>query len=190
MQKSLDFGTESANEDNIPFIHETYPGNVPDSEEFSGIIDKIIIRLTELNICSENLVLVFDKGNNSKDNIEKVTSKMSFVGAVKANQAEELLDVPLSKYEYLYKNSKGNEIFGYRTKHQFYGTEFTTVITYNEGTYKLQKSTYEKNKSKIIGLLEDLQRRLESCKGKERNRSSVERDVAGIILKKLSSVIK
>src|SRR5665647_3825372 len=107
---------QAANEDNIPFIHETYPGNVPDSEEFSGIIDKIIIRLTELNICSENLVLVFDKGNNSKDNIEKVTSKMSFVGAVKANQAEELLDVPLFKYEYLYKNSKGNEIFGYRTK--------------------------------------------------------------------------
>src|SRR5665811_2440846 len=83
------------------------------------------------------------KGNNSKDNIEKVTSKMSFVGAAKANQAEELLDVPLSKYEYLYKNMKSHEIFGYRTKHQFYGSEFTTVVTYNEGTYKLQKSTYE-----------------------------------------------
>ena len=180
----------AANEDNIPFIHETYPGNVPDSEEFSGIIDKIIIRLTELNICSENLVLVFDKGNNSKDNIEKVTSKMSFVGAVKANQAKELLDVPLSKYEYLYKNSKGNEIFGYRTKHQFYGTEFTTVITYNEGTYKLQKSTYETNKSKTFDQLEDLQRRLESSKGKARIRSSVEREVADIILKKYRSVIK
>ena len=90
----------------IPFIHETYPGNVPDSEEFSGIVDKIITRLTELNICSEDLVLVFDKGNNSKDNIKKVASKMSFVGAVKANQAEELLDVPLSKYECLYKNRK------------------------------------------------------------------------------------
>ena len=180
----------AANEDNIPFIHETYPGNVPDSEEFSGIIDKIIIRLTELNICSENLVLVFDKGNNSKDNIEKVTSKMSFVGAVKANQAEELLDVPLFKYEYLYKNSKGNEIFGYRTKHQFYGTEFTTVITYNEGTYKLQKSTYETNKSKTFDQLEDLQRRLESSKGKSRIRGSVEREIADIILKKYRSVIK
>jgi Transposase len=180
----------ASNKDNIPFIHETYPGNVPDSEEFSGIIDKIITRLTELNICSENLVLVFDKGNNSKDNIEKVTSKMSFVGAVKANQAEELLDVPLSKYEYLYKNSKGNEIFGYRTKHQFYGTEFTTVITYNKGTYKLQKSTYETNKSKTIDQLEDLERRLESSKGKARIRSSVEREVADIILKKYRSVIK
>ena len=66
------------------------------SEEFSGLIDKIINRLTELNICSEDLVLVFDKGNNSKDNINQVTSKMNFVGAVKANQAEELLEVPLS----------------------------------------------------------------------------------------------
>lgn len=180
----------AVNEDNIPFVHETYPGNVHDSEEFSGIVDKIINRLTELNICSEDLVLVFDKGNNSKDNIEKVTSKMSFVGAAKANQAEELLDVPLSKYECLYKNSKGNKILGYRTKHQFFGTEYTTVTTYNEGTYKLQKSTYETNKSRIIDSLEDLRRRLESSKGKERNRSSVEREVAGIILKKYSSIIK
>jgi len=180
----------AVNEDNIPFVHETYPGNVHDSEEFSGIVDKIINRLTELNICSEDLVLVFDKGNNSKDNIEKVTSKMSFVGAAKANQAEELLDVPLSKYDCLYKNSKGNKILGYRTKHQFYGSEYTTVITYNEGTYKLQKSTYETNKSRIIDSLEDLRRRLESSKGKERNRSSVEREVAGIILKKYSSIIK
>jgi len=180
----------AVNEDNIPFIHETYPGNIHDSEEFSSVVDKIIDRLTELNICSEDLVLVFDKGNNSKDNIEKVTSKMSFVGAVKANQAEELLDVSLSKYEYLYKNSKGNRILGYRTTHQFYRTEYTTVITYNEGTYKLQKSTYESNKLRIIDSLEDLRRRLESSKGKERNRSSVEREVAGLILKKYSSIIK
>lgn len=129
----------AANDYNIPFIHETYPGNVHDSEEFSGLIDKIITRLSELNICSEDLVLVFDKGNNSKDNIEKVTSKMNFVGAVKANQAEELLDIPLSKFKHLYETSKDNKIYGFRTTHQFYGTEFTTVITYNEGTYKLQK---------------------------------------------------
>jgi len=180
----------AVNEDNIPFIHETHPGNVPDSKEFSGIVDKIINRLTELNICSEDLVLVFDKGNNSKDNIEKVTSKMSFVGAAKANQAEELLDVPLSKYEYLYKNMKSHEIFGYRTKHQFYGSEFTTVVTYNEGTYKLQKSTYEANKSKIIDQLADLKRRLDSNKGKARCRSSVESEVTGIILEKYRSVIK
>ncbi|AAM05845.1 predicted protein [Methanosarcina acetivorans C2A] len=115
---------------------------------------------------------------------------MSFVGAAKANQTEELLDVPLSKYECLYKNSKGNKIFGYGTKHQFCGTEYTTVITYNEGTYKLQKSPYETNKSRIIDSLEEFRKRLESSKGKERNRSSVEHDLEGIILKKYSSIIK
>jgi len=108
----------------------------------------------------------------------------------KTNQAEELLDVPLSKYEYLYKNMKSHEIFGYRTKQQFYGSEFTTVVTYNEGTYKLQKSTYEANKSKIIDQLADLKRRLDSNKGKARCRSSVESEVTGIILEKYRSVIK
>ena len=180
----------AANDYNIPFIHETYPGNVHDSEEFSGLIDRIITRLFELNICSEDLVLVFDKGNNSKDNIEKVTSNMNFVGAVKANQAEELLDIPLSKFKHLYETSKDNKIYGYRTTHQFYGTEFTTVITYNEGTYKLQKRTYESNKSKIIENLEDLQKRLESNRGKARNRSSVEKEVADIIIKKYRTVVK
>jgi transposase len=180
----------ATNEDNIPFIHETYPGNVHDSEEFSGLIDKIINRLTELNICSDDLVLVFDKGNNSKDNINQVTSKMNFVGSVKANQAEELLEVPLSNYQFLYKSSEDHKIYGYRTKHQFYGTEFTTVITFNEGTYKLQKRTYVSNKSKIIENLEDLQRRLESNKGKVRSRSSVENEIADIIMKKYRSVVK
>jgi len=180
----------AANDYNLPFIHETYPGNVYDSDEFSGLIDKIINRLTELNICSEDLVLVFDKGNNSKENIEQVTSKMNFVGAVKANQAEELLEVPLSKYQFLYESSDGHKIYGYRTKHQFYGTEFTTVITFNEGTYKLQKRTYESNVSKIIEKLEDLQRRLESNRGKARNRSSVEKEVADIIIKKYRGVVK
>ncbi|MDD3248739.1 MAG: IS1634 family transposase [Methanosarcina sp.] len=180
----------AANDYNLPFIHETYPGNVYDSDEFSGLIDKIINRLTELNICSEDLVLVFDKGNNSKENIEQVTSKMNFVGAVKANQAEELLEVPLSKYQFLYESSDSHKIYGYRTKHQFYGTEFTTVITFNEGTYKLQKRTYESNMSKIIEKLEDLQRRLESNRGKARNRSSVEKEVADIIIKKYRGVVK
>ncbi|AKB24235.1 Mobile element protein [Methanosarcina sp. MTP4] len=49
----------AANDYNIPFIHETYPGNVHDSEEFSGLIDKIITRLSELNICSEDLCSCF-----------------------------------------------------------------------------------------------------------------------------------
>jgi len=39
-----------ANHENIPFIHETYAGNVHDSVEFPTLIDGIVNRLNDLKI--------------------------------------------------------------------------------------------------------------------------------------------
>jgi len=60
---------------------------------------------------------------------------MSFVASAKSEQAEFLMDIPLTEFKNLYTNSKGHEIFGYRTKHIFFGTEFATIVTYNKSTY-------------------------------------------------------
>jgi len=98
-----------ANHENIPFIHETYPGNVHDSVEFPTLIDGIVNRLTDLKINTEDITLVFDKGNNSDKNIGKLTSKMSFVASAKSEQAEFLMDIPLTEFKNLYTNSKGHE---------------------------------------------------------------------------------
>jgi transposase len=133
---------------------------------------------------------VFDKGNNSDKNISKLTSKMSFVASAKSEQAEFLMDIPLNEFKHLYTNSKGHELLGYRTKHTFFGTEFTTIVTYNKSTYNLQKESYGSRKAKIIEKLDDLKRRLESDRGKERNKTSVEREVADIILKDFRSIVK
>jgi len=70
---------------------------------------------------------VFDKGNNSEDNIDDLTSKMSFVASAKSEQAEMLMDISLDEYKHLYTNSKEHQIFGYRTKHTFFGKEFTRI---------------------------------------------------------------
>ena len=177
------------NRDNIPFMHETYAGNIHDSTEFSVLIDGIVNYLTELKIKTEDMVVVFDKGNNSTDNIGKLISKMSFVASAKFDQAEVLLDISLDEFKNLYTNSKDHEIYGYRTKYTFFGKEFTTIVTYNEATYKLQKESYLKSKAKILEKMTDLKRRLESDRGKERNRSSVEREISDIIIKDFRSII-
>lgn len=177
------------NGDNIPFMHETYAGNIHDSTEFSELIDGIVNYLTELKIKTEDMVVVFDKGNNSTDNIGKLISKMSFVASAKFDQAEVLLDISLDEFKNLYTNSKDHEIYGYRTKYTFFGKEFTTIVTYNEATYKLQKESYLKSKAKILEKMTDLKRRLESDRGKERNRSSVEREISDIIIKDFRSII-
>lgn len=177
------------NEDNIPFMHETYAGNIHDSTEFPELIDGIVNYLTDLKINTEDITLVFDKGNNSTDNIGKLISKMSFVASAKFDQAEDLLDIPLEDFKSIYTNSKDHEIYGSRTKYTFFGKEFTTIITYNKATYTLQKESYLSSKAKILAKLTDLKRRLESDRGKERDKSSVEREISDIIIKDFRSII-
>jgi transposase len=177
------------NEDNIPFMHETYAGNIHDSTEFPELIDGIVNYLTDLKINTEDITLVFDKGNNSTDNIGKLISKMSFVASAKFDQAEDLLDIPLEDFKHIYTNSKEHEIYGSRTKYTFFGKEFTTIVTYNKATYTLQKESYLSSKTKILEKMTDLKRRLEGDRGKERDKSSVEREISDIIIKDFRSII-
>jgi transposase len=180
----------AVSEDNIPFMHEVYEGNKHDAKIFPDLLDTLTKRLTNLKVTTEDMILVFDKGNNSQVNIKDALSKMHIVASAKHNQAEELLEMPLNNYEYLYTNTQDNEIYGYRKKHDFFGTEFTTVVLYNEASYKKQRISYEERKAKIWDKLEDLKRRLQSNRGKERDKSSVEREVNGLIYKDFISVIK
>ena len=178
----------AVSEDNVPFMHEVYEGNKHDSKIFPELIDALTDRLTNLKIMTEDMILVFDKGNNSKINIKDVLSKMHIVASAKQNQAEELLHIPLEDYKYLYTNYKGNEIHGYRTRYEFFGEDFTTVVLYNGASHKKQKKSYEASKAKICEKLEDLKRRLGSNKGKERDKSSVEREFNDIIHKDFRSI--
>lgn len=175
-------------EDNIPFMHEVYEGNKHDAKIFPELVNTLTERLTNLKITTEEMILVFDKGNNSEINIEDVMSKMHIVASAKPNQAEDLLNIPFEDYKHLYTNSHGNKIYGYRIKYKFFGQEFTTVILYNEASHKKQKKSYEQRKTKIWEKLEDLKRRLASNRGKERDKSSVEREVNDIIPKDFRSV--
>ncbi|TFH46423.1 MAG: IS1634 family transposase [ANME-2 cluster archaeon] len=178
----------AVSEDNIPFMHEVYEGNRHDAKIFPELLDALTKRLTHLNITTEEMILVFDKGNNSDINIEDAISKMHIVASAKHNQAEDLLNVPLEDYKYLYTNSKGNEIHGYRKKYEFFGQDFTTVVLYNKASHKKQKMSYEASKAKICKKLEDLKRRLGSNRGKERDKSSVEREFNDIIHKDFRSI--
>ena len=178
----------AVSEDNVPFMHEVYEGNKHDAKIFPELLDALTERLANLEITTEHMTLVFDKGNNSQMNIEDVLSRMHVVASAKHDQAEELLNISLEDYKYLYTNPQANKIYGYKTMHKLFGQEFTTVVLYNEASYKKQRKSYEKRKAKIWENLEDLKRRLESNRGEGRDKSSVEREVNDIIRKDFRSV--
>jgi transposase len=166
----------------VPFFHETYSGNIQDSKSFAMIFDKIVERLESIDVPHEDIVLVIDKGCNSKINIGKVISKMHIVGSVKKNQAEELYNVSLDEFDLLYETKKKHDVLGYRIKKEVFGTEFTLVVRYHPGSYKKQKQTYEKKKVEILEKLLKIKHSVERVgKGKKKSITNALLDASKVI---------
>lgn len=136
-------------EDNIPLMHMTYAGNKRETEVVTDVVDGIYQRFKKLGEDAKNLVFVFDRGNNSKENIPYISDKFHFIGALRKNQLKDLFDVNLTQFEDLYTNKKENMIKGYRTSKKVYGENYTIVLTYNEATAKKQKIKTEESIEKI-----------------------------------------
>lgn len=149
-------------QDNIPVYHQTYPGNIPDAEIFPTLIENIATQLTTLGVKTKDLVLVFDKGNNSTENIALVLGKMHLIGSVKRNQVKELMQIPLEQYDDLYTTHAENVVRGYRTEGVLFESEkpFTVVVSYNPATALRQEKTYLRAKVKILRELEQIRKKL------------------------------
>ena len=146
----------AVSDENIPMLFDAYPGNKHDADVFPETMEALIKRLERLKVVTDELVLVFDKGNNSGDNLDLVKGKFHIIASVKRNQASDLMEVPLRKFEYLYTTYDGYKVAGYQTRCEFFDHEWRTIVTYNPGTAKKQKGTYEKNKKKLTKFLDGL----------------------------------
>jgi len=162
-------------EDGIPLMHTTYAGNKHETKVVTDVVDGIHERLKKLGQNVEDLIFVFDRGNNSKDNIEHIDEKFRFIGALKKNQLKHLFDVELSKFEFLYENKSKNQILGYRTTETVYGEEYTLVIAYNEKTGQKQKLKTEGAVKKIQKKFAELKKSIET---KKRGKKATTKGVA------------
>jgi transposase len=275
------FGIAESDE-NIPLLHETYPGNVHDAKIFPEMIDKLVDRLRNLKINTSDMTVVFDKGNNSEDNIYKIIGKYLFswekipgndnprliayliqkfniewvkaakikknddgktiriasetnflsltlnddktnvhleiddgrsdkfivgtendevkiylenmhvVGSLKHNQVKALMEVPLSEYNFLYKSSKVNEVYGYKTKKKVFGQEFTIVVSYNSKSQAKKEKKYKETKVKILEKLAELKKKTEPENGKKKKitRKGLCTNANKIIYSNLSTIFK
>jgi len=165
----INLGLVVSNE-NIPLMHVVYEGNKKESEVITDITELIHARLKKLNFEIEKIVFVFDKGNNSQDNIPAIKKKFSFIGSLRMNQVSHLLEVPLTKFEELYTNRKGHVIKGFKTKERIYGEEYTLVITYNEKSAKKQREKTEESVKKISEKFQEIENTLKNKKKGKRAR--------------------
>ena len=142
------------NECNVPVMHETYEGNVPDASHFKEVLALMKERFKAIGLELSEITLVFDKGNNSEDAYKFLDSKhIHFVSSIRPSMkiSKPLLDVPLSKYEELWTKKNGRKVYGYRTTTTAYiGKQNTLIATFDEDTFALQEYNLDESINKAI----------------------------------------
>ncbi len=169
---SADFG--------IPLFSHVYSGNQPDSVTFSDLIEPLAERYRRLATGAQHVTMVFDKGNNSADNImELAETPYHFIGSLVPSQHADLLEIPLDQFTPL-QEPRLEGVCAHRTKKNVYGEEYAIVITRSPGLLQGQLRGIEQHLKKKLHNTRSLQYKvrksqLPGAKGKGYTRESLEK---------------
>ena len=145
----------------VPLLHHAYPGNQTDAPTFASLTSALVDRCREITDTVEHITIVFDKGNNSKDNLDAVEdSPFHFVGSLVPTQHKDLLEIPKSEFKSL-ANEGFPSVIAYRCTKKAYGQQQTILVTYNDKFFVAQSKTLLREIGKRLQKLRDLVDRLE-----------------------------
>jgi len=170
----------------VPLFHCTYAGNQPDCVTFSSVADELADRCRKLSEGVCDITLVFDKGNNSKENLTAVgDGPFHFVGSLVPTQHPELLRIGRDKMRRLDK-AQLPAVWCYRTRKEIFGVRRTVLITYNRQLYRAQVKTLRreiaKRRCKLHKLEAMLQRHIDKvARGKQPTLQGTRNRLQGIL---------
>jgi len=161
---------------NIPLCHQTYEGSHNDTTHFPEAIKLIKTRLADLGLSEAELAeltLVYDKGNNSKDN-QPLADELSLgvVGSLSPHHHPELLDIPREKFTAI-EGMPGT--LAHRTSKEVYGRDRTIVVSYSASFAQKQARSFNQTLAKAHRELDALKGIVERGKHRMDDRALQER---------------
>ncbi len=135
----------ASREGGLPLMHVLYRGNLHEAKLFPESLTKMVNRFSRLGKDARNITLVFDKGNNSEENIQMAKDlDFHIVGSLTPSQHEDLMRVHLKDYTEEYDGLRV-----YRTSKDVYGIKAEIVITYNASLARKQEMALERGIQKL-----------------------------------------
>jgi transposase len=110
----------------IPFFHRLYRGNSQDAHTFSELIDDLCVQLKDVFPKVNDLVLVLDKGNNSKDTFKRLVGRIHWVGSLVPSHFQDLLKIDVEQYGGLWNDTRFHTL-----NRAVMGVDCKLVLTYN-----------------------------------------------------------
>jgi len=130
----------------LPLIHELYGGSRHDGPLFPTAISRTIERVRQLSHEQvEDITVVFDKGNNSAENIQSLSQgKVHFIGSLAPSNYSDLCSIRLSRYTDA-TLANGRKIRLFDTKAKAFERSIRVVITYNEAAARKKERRFKKD---------------------------------------------
>lgn len=166
--------------DMIPLFHLTYDGNITDTVVFRKVIDNIKQRLKKLGLDLGKHTIIFDRGNNSKQNLailEKL--ELHYVGALTPYHHKKLIADATGSFKEV--NIDGSILKFYRDRKIIWGQERTVVVFISSKLKAGRIRGIYQSLTKIEKKLEELKGSLKNPRAKKRDRDGLEEKIAGIV---------
>ena len=169
----------------VPLFHHTYAGNQHDSVTFHSVAEQLFERCRAFSQEVRQITLVFDKGNNSEENLGLVDqSPLHFVGSLVPTQHPNLLAIPRQAMRRL-DRAQLPAVWAYRTEKLVFGVKRTVVVTFNQKLFRAQTQTLSreihKRQRKLERLQSGLRRRRPADRGKKPTVPGVEKKIKEIL---------
>lgn len=167
-------------DDLIPLFHLTYEGNRHDARVFQRVARAIAQRLADVEMDLEKHTLVFDRGNNSKDNLKTIRQLgFHYVGALTPAHLRALIHEAKQRFEPIEINGESLSIF--RDRREIWG-ELRTLVAYVSAPLKDgQWRGLQQALNKKIDRLNRLQSALGRAKAHPYDRAKLEARIASLV---------
>ena len=151
-------------DDQFPLFHQTYRGNKNDVTVFKEVFHSLLTRMKRLAQELADVTIVFDKGNNSKDNFKLLDgeSDLHYVGGLVPSYFKALIKEANRNF---LKIRIGDEMLpAYRIKREVWGKKRTCVVTVSKTLKQGQLRGIHQHLTKKYKDLESLKQQLENPK--------------------------
>jgi transposase len=133
----------------IPLYHRIYAGNSHDSHTFHQAISELLLSIKQHTRLPKDSILIIDKGNNSKENFDKLKGQLEFIGSLSVYDNVGLADIPLENYNGCPQSKKHHTII-----RDVHGQELKLVLTFDDKLYRKNEHSFfnslEKFKEKVL----------------------------------------
>jgi transposase len=169
----------------VPLFCHVYPGNQNDANMFGTVTEALVARYRHFAAQCEDITLVFDGGNTSKENIEELdNTQYHFITSLTITHHKELLAVPLREF-CSFDDPRLEGTTAYRTTKKIWGATRTVVVTRSEKLLSGQIAGIKTALRKKRAALQELRRKLRrsqepKARGKGYTKQSIEKHLNSI----------